>query len=455
MQELCLEPIGPFGGRKLSLREVERRRFVRTVTQATPACAVNKWRAFRHLCLAKADFELSDRTLVVLEALLTFHPETVLAAGAGNIVVFPSNRRLSFRARGMAASTLRRHLAALVDRGLIFRRDSSNGKRFARRNARGGIEEAFGFDLSLFVARAEEFEQAAEATEARRLRMARMKQSITITRRDIAKMIAAGVEGSVCADWPALHRRLQGIVVPAPRTQALEALELALGELTRLASECLALLEAAIPGAALSPVQDANEIQVSASTSAPVPEEAMPLERGNGNEPVVPTSASAGSQDDVTGPRPDDEGGRAPVETSSTAPPASGISRVPLALVVAACPAICDYARGGIRTIGDLCATADLVRSLLGVTLDAWAEASRVMGREGAAIVIAAILQRGDAIKSPGGYLRSLARRTASGRFSVWPMLLALDAARRKTSDTQSFQDPSIGGSRPIVSRCS
>ena len=453
MQELCLEPVSPLGGRKLTLREVERRRLLRTATQATPGRAVHKWRAFRHLCLAKADFDLSDRTLVVLEALLTFHPETVLAAG--DVVVFPSNRQLSFRARGMAASTLRRHLAALVDRGLIFRRDSSNGKRFARRNARGGIEEAFGFDLSLFVARAKEFEQAAEATEARRRRMARMKETITIARRDIAKMIAAGVEASVCADWAALHRRLQGVVIPAPRAQGLEALELALGELIRLESECLTLLEAALPSDPPSPVQDANDIQVSANTSPRVPTETMPLERGNPGEQAASTSIGAGSHDDTIGPPPVDESGTASVEVDSTEPPTSGVSRVPLALVVAACPDICDYARGRIRTIGDLCSTADLVRSLLGVTPDAWAEARRVMGREGAAIVIAAILQRGDAIKSPGGYLTSLTRRAAAGRFSVWPMLSALDAARRKASGAEGLQESSTGGSRPIALRCS
>ncbi len=209
--KFCLEPMSPFGGRPLTLSDVRRRREVRKAGEAAPGRAAQKWKTFRHLCAAKAEFRLSDRTLAVLEALLTFHPDTVLTAGSDDLIVFPSNRQLSIRAHGMAASTLRRHLAALVDRGLILRRDSANGKRFVRRDSQGDIEEAFGFDLGPFVIRAEEFEQIAAAVEARRRRTLRMRGRIAVARRDIVKMIAAGVEAGIAADWPALHRQLRGI----------------------------------------------------------------------------------------------------------------------------------------------------------------------------------------------------------------------------------------------------
>ena len=67
------------------------------------------------------------------------------------LIVFPSNQQLLLRAHGMPASTLRRHLAVLVDAGLIIRRDSPNGKRYARKDSAGEIELAFGFDLSPLV----------------------------------------------------------------------------------------------------------------------------------------------------------------------------------------------------------------------------------------------------------------------------------------------------------------
>ena len=55
----------------------------------------------------------------------------------------------------MPASTLRRLLAVLVEAGLIVRRDSPNGKRYARKGRGGEITLAFGFDLAPLVVRAE------------------------------------------------------------------------------------------------------------------------------------------------------------------------------------------------------------------------------------------------------------------------------------------------------------
>ena len=125
----------PFGRRSLTLAHV--------ATQATakarpPDKAVHKWHVFRAICAAKARIGVSERALAVLDALLSFHPETTLS-GEG-LIVFPSNQQLALRAHGMAPATLRRHLAALVDCGLVIRRDSPNGKRFARKG-RGGTSK--------------------------------------------------------------------------------------------------------------------------------------------------------------------------------------------------------------------------------------------------------------------------------------------------------------------------
>ena len=98
-------------------------------------------------------------------ALLTFHPETVLTGD--DLIVFPSNEQIALRAHGMPSSTMRRHLALLVDAGLIIRRDSPNGKRYARKGRDGAVSQAFGFDLSPLVARAAEIEGLAEEVHGR------------------------------------------------------------------------------------------------------------------------------------------------------------------------------------------------------------------------------------------------------------------------------------------------
>ena len=102
-------------------------------------------------------------------------------------------------------------------------------------------------------------------------------------------------------------------------------------------------------------------------------------------------------------------------------------------MVVELCPDIVDYARGGIRTPQDLITTASTVRPMLGISPSAWEEARSAMGDGQASVVLAAILQRGPAIRGPGGYLRILARRAATGDFSIWPMLMALRRQGRAT----------------------
>ena len=201
----------PFGRRSLTLAHVASQAIAKS---RPPEKAVHKWNVFRAICTAKARIGVSERALAVLDALLSFHPETVLT-GDG-LIVFPSNQQLSLRAHGMAPATLRRHLAALVDAGLIVRRDSPNGKRYARKGRAGEVEIAFGFDLSPLVVRAEEFEAWAEEVRAEERALKLVRERITLCRRDIAKMIATGIEegvptrraGQGPADWSEVHDAL-------------------------------------------------------------------------------------------------------------------------------------------------------------------------------------------------------------------------------------------------------
>ncbi|MGO9720505.1 MAG: plasmid replication protein RepC, partial [Methylocella sp.] len=147
----------PHGRRPYSLALME----TQIVAQSCPAETIaHKWHVLDDIRKAKDAIGVSDRTIAVLNALLSFHQETTLTGGEP-IVVFPSNKSLVQRANGMAENSLRRHISVLVVLGLVLRRDSPNGKRYARRGEGGEIEEAFGFDLSPLVARAAEFKRLA------------------------------------------------------------------------------------------------------------------------------------------------------------------------------------------------------------------------------------------------------------------------------------------------------
>ena len=83
------------------------------------------------------------------------------------------------------------------------------------------------------------------------------------------------------------------------------------------------------------------------------------------------------------------------------------------------------------RTGTNWCNTAGLVRSMLGVSPDAWQRAREAMGDINASITIAAILERIGEIRSPGGYLRALTDRAEIGQYSVLPVIKALDGEKR------------------------
>jgi len=69
-------------------------------------------------------------------------------------------------------------------------------------------------------------------------------------------------------------------------------------------------------------------------------------------------------------------------------------------------------------------------RPMLAISPSAWREACEVMGEQHAAIALAAIYQRTDQISSAGGYLRSLTEKAREGKFSTWPMVMALLRAK-------------------------
>ena len=374
-----------------------------------PEKVVHKWEVFRSICTAKVRLGVSERALAVLDALLSFHPETTLSGD--KLVVWPSNRQLALRAHGMAPATLRRHIAGLVDAGLVVRRDSPNGKRYARKGEGGEIDQAFGFDLTPLVARAEEIESLAEDVRAadRALRLAR--ERITICRRDIAKMIAAGLEEGVAtrregrgpADWSEVHAHFRSIVEAIPRNAGLTELEGIAEDLSTLADDVVMLLET--HGKDENPSADESQIERHIQNSNPHPSTEL--------EPRFQEVRAARA------------------ETKPRAPKLAD-GAFPLGMVLSACPDIVDYAQDGISNWRDFLATAAVVRPMLGISPSAWEEARGILGEVQAAVVVAAILQRHAMIASAGGYLRSLTRKAEEGGFSLGPMLMALIGSRKR-----------------------
>lgn len=196
---------------------------------------VHKWRVFRDIREAWELIGATERSLSVLNALLSFHPETALGGDA--IIVWPSNEQLAARANGMPPTTLRRHIGVRVDCGLIIRRDSPNGKRFARRGRGGEIEQAYGFDLAPLVARAEEFRDLADAVHAEKKAFRVARERLTLLRRDIVKMIDVSVHEGIPGDWTRAERSYQEIITLLPRSAPRQLIDTISADLAQLSDE--------------------------------------------------------------------------------------------------------------------------------------------------------------------------------------------------------------------------
>ena len=392
----------PFGGGRMraSIFQVQERTGQQRAAMkegANESGRVDKWKLLRALTEARSAFCLSDRTIAVLEALSSFWQSAELD-GSSEMIVFPSNAELSLRLRGMADATIRRHLSALVEAGLIIRRDSPNGKRYCRRDGTGQIESAFGFDLSPFALSAGDIFAAADAARAHERRMHKLRTELSIHQRDASKILEAAVHEGRAGDWDDFMVRLAGLSVRTARRFSQQALEGRLDAMVRLRAEIENTYLASLTKQEMSGNDIENERHIQNSKTD------FNFEISSEKE-LKPTGEL---QNDQTG------------TYSAPAP-------IPVDRFRNACPQLSSYAHSGLERWSDVITTAQLVRSMLGISKDAWLKANTSMGELNAAITIAAILERADEIRSPGGYLRALTERAEKGHFSVLPMILALE----------------------------
>ena len=384
----------PFGRRPMTLALVRAQLATANIKAGK---SVDKWKVYRSTCEARTILGLRDRALAVLNALLTFYPEQELSEES-NLIVFPSNAQLAIRANGIAGTTLRENLALLVEAGLIQRNDSPNGKRYARKGSDGGIETAYGFSLAPLLARAEELAVMAHqvAEESRRLRI--IKERITITRRDIRKLISAAMEEGAAGNWQSVEDALVSAIARLKTAKTAASLEACLDELTLLSEEAINML-------------DIQRISTESDTN------------DSGNRHHIQNSNTESLNE--LEPSSEKEQGEGTVQKPKG--PAEPIKAFPLGMVLRACPQVSDYATGGVISHWrDLMTAAVVVRTMLGVSPSAYHEACEVMGPENAAVAMACVLERAGHIGSPGGYLRDLTRRAEKGEFSLGPMLMAL-----------------------------
>lgn len=371
----------PFGARPVTAGLIDAQRIGRG---DAPLAEVDKWAVFDAICTIGL---IGDRTLGVLRVLLSFHPDRMLKDGQP-MVVFASNAALCDRAHGMPESTLRRHIAALVEAGLILRHDSPNGKRFARRGQGGQITRAFGFDLRPLLVRAIAIQHRAAEEIVRQERIAELREDISLMLRDAVKLCLYALEQGLNFDALDDRARLARRVLRRKLDES---------QLTAVKADLAVLL---------GDLHDALAVENPADKSvAPVQETAELSGNAQQNERHYQRSEK---------------------EPADKTPP-------PLGIVMEACPDVHPYLdrlRGWDDFIEGMCRVAPMT----GIDTRTWGDACRIMGPENAATTVAIIVQRIGTITKPGAYLRSLTKKAGEGDFSPLPLLMSMvrqaDAAR-------------------------
>ena len=127
----------------------------------------DKWQLLKVVESIRETLGLKGTSIAVLRAMLSFvRSDQINATRDADHICFASNAALSARSH-VSIQTVERHIAKLVDLGLLTRRASGNGKRWARRNAQGEIVLATGLSLMPLVRRHAEFTGMANTLKKR------------------------------------------------------------------------------------------------------------------------------------------------------------------------------------------------------------------------------------------------------------------------------------------------
>lgn len=384
---------------------------------------VDKWHVWRAISETRVSLGLkNDRTIQVLRALLTFAPVDILSVADRPPIVYPSNRTLSKRAGGIPESSLRRLLNELIKAGLVIRRDSPNGKRYARGS--GEVRVEFGFDLSPIVVRAPEFlKMAAEQQEREKERLV-LSEQLKACRRDVAKNLVLLEALRSPEQLGELRHRYQTAVLRTSRTATNDDLRHKLSQLFAISRDIIVLLKLELVDAEMSASESQYERHIQDSKPSEVLEEDREAD-------LVLEEA----------------------ERATAAVPAPSV-QFTLGSVLNACPQFNRFSKAGISHWGDFLQTAATVRTALAINRSTWDEALDALGLQNACIVLAAILERAETgnISSPAAYIRVLTKKASQGKFSPKPMLVALIRERMR-SERLRMQATNLGLSPAAIKR--
>lgn len=137
--------------------------------------AQNKWQLLKVIEDIREPLGLKGTSISLLRAMISFlRVDQVDATRDDGHICFASNASLARRAH-VSIQTVERHIAKLVSLGLLNRRSSGNGKRWARRDRQGCIVLATGLSLWPLAERYPEFVRMAQDYQDHKNELGRLR----------------------------------------------------------------------------------------------------------------------------------------------------------------------------------------------------------------------------------------------------------------------------------------
>lgn len=325
------------------------------------------WASIDLLKILRKNLKLSDRDFSVLSGLAAL---ALKRDRAGDLIVFASNKTLSLKANGMDIRTLRRRLANLIKCGIIRRRSSPNGKRYAHHDANGNVISAYGFDISPLLERMQEFRECVAREEERRAMHRVVRDRLSLLR------MSFPIDSDEDVTLRTALRR------SSTTTAQMEVLINLFTAVNKLDDIPCNLDELANP-TLLSATDGQNDLHLQSSKQNTIERK---KEISISNEPLKNKSISSESNYEQPARNQDLEFNE----------------------VIKACPEAMSFAQEKPRSWSDLYAFARWIAPMIGINTHVVNQAELSLGKSNLAITILAIVQMSASIRNPGAYLRSL-----------------------------------------------
>lgn len=333
----------------------------------------------------------------------------------GHPIVWPSSA-MQQEALGLSPTRVKAVNRAMIECGLIAMKDSPNGKRYGKRDTKGRIVEAYGFDLAPIAARYAEFVQLAREAKEERDAMRQLRRRVTIARNGITQILETAAEYGLQSDgqgeeWTRLARDTQETVRVLRLVENPDDLALGVDNLEHRQRAGRERLENLLAGVTVQASEPVNSDPLGSENGPhqytykpnlyPQKDTVIADKKGSGAEGEAVPSPSPPVLREVT------ETGRVlklrPDELARLA------------------PRLRPYLHRAKPTWPDIIDAAAFLRADLDVSAALWGEACLAMGRERAAIAIAVVSTKDPEHfrTTPGGYFHGMVAKAKAGELNL------------------------------------